>query len=174
MKEIFERRSIRKYTSQPVAKDTVERLLKAGMAAPSAHNEQPWQFIVIDDRELLAQIPEVHDYSSMLKEAPLAILVAGDKRCLQAEEEKLALAYMNQDCSAAIQNILLAAEGEGLGAVWLGVYPKTDVMSQLKDMFDLPEAVVPISLIAVGHPKEEKEGHDRYLADRVHWNQFNK
>ncbi|MFW6377686.1 MAG: nitroreductase family protein [bacterium] len=171
MESIFTRRSIRKYTDKDINDEKLKSLLKAGMAAPSARNEQPWHFIVIREREKLNKITSIHPYSGMLKGAPLAILVCGDKRVLpdNAEED---FGYLIVDCSAATQNILLQAESEGLGAVWLGIYPRKERMDGLKELFSLPEHIVPVSLISVGYPAEKKPVNDRYLEERIHYNSF--
>lgn len=159
---IFTRRSIRKYTDQPVTDDLVNELLRAAMAAPSAGNEQAWQFVVIRDRKILDAIPKFHPYSAMLKYASVAILVCGD---LSREKFK---GYWVQDCSAATQNLLLAAAAKGLGAVWTGVYPMEDRVAGIRKLLGLPEHVVPLSLIPVGFPAEQPGKADRFDASRVH------
>lgn len=164
MEAIFSRRSIRKYTSQKVPEKVIEELLKAGMAAPSAGNQQPWHFVVIDDRNILDEIPKVHPYSQMTREASVAILICGD---VKSEKHT---GYWMQDCSAATQNVLLAVEAQGLGAVWLGVYPREDRVSGIRKLLGLPEHVVPLSLIPVGYKGEQKPPADRYDASRVHRN----
>ena len=161
---IHTRRSIRKYTDEPVSEETIETLLRAAMAAPSAGNEQPWHFAVIDDRKLLDEIPKFHPYSTMLKEAPVAILIAGD---LSLETYE---GYWVQDCSAATQNLLLAAHAEGLGAVWLGVHPVDEREAGMRKLLGIPDNVIPFSLIALGHPAEQKGREDRYQASRVRRN----
>jgi nitroreductase len=161
---ILKRRSVRKYSGEPVHKSDIEQLLTAGMYAPSARNEQPWHFIVIDDPGLLNRISEVHPYASMLPGAALAILVCGD------ENLELSRGYWPVDCAAATQNILLAAEGLGLGAVWLGVYPREERQMAMRQLFDLPAHVQPFSLISVGHPAEKKRIPQRFKADRIRWN----
>ena len=163
---ILNRRSIRKYSGKTVDKSDIHLLLKAGMYAPSARNEQPWHFIVIDDRGLLNRIREVHPYASMLSGAALAILVCGD------ENLELSKGYWPVDCSAATQNILLAAHALGLGAVWLGVYPRTERQSAINKIFKLPSHVQPFSLISIGHPAEEKGIPDRFKDDRIRWNEW--
>jgi len=165
MKAIFERRSIRKYTGEPVPEEDMKDLMKAAMAAPSAHNKQPWEFIVVKDRQLLIEITKFHPYSKMLNEAPFAIIVCGD----QSKED---LGYCVQDCSAATENILIAACDKGLGTVWLGVYPKEDRIRGIRKIFGIPEHVMPISIIAVGHPGEKKEPADRYDENRIHMNKW--
>lgn len=166
MDPIFARRSIRKYTSEPVGDDDVRYLLEAAMAAPSAGNQQPWHFVVIRDRATLDRIPEVHPYSRMLYEAPLAILVCGDERLEKHE------GMWVQDCSAATQNILLAATTRGLGSVWLGVYPRKDRMSGIAQLVGLPDEITPFSLVAIGHPAEEKPPAHRYSEERVHYERW--
>jgi nitroreductase len=162
LESIFTRRSIRKYTDRPVPEDLVTELLRAAMAAPSAGNEQAWQFIVIRDRALLNAIPKFHPYSAMLKHASVAILVCGD---LTLEKYK---GYWVQDCSAATQNLLLAATAKGLGAVWTGVYPLEDRVAGMRKLLNLPEHVIPLSLVPIGFPAEQPAKIDRFNAERVH------
>ena len=159
---VLGRRSIRKYTREPVPDESVELLLRAAMSAPSAGNEQPWEFVVIHDRQLLDHIPSVHPYSHMLKEAPLAILVCADLSRKKYEQ------YWIQDCAAATENILVEAAALGLGSVWLGVYPMDTRVEGIRRILGLPEHVVPFSLVAIGHPAETKPPADRYDAARVH------
>ena len=161
MEAILTRRSIRRYTRQPVADEVLEELLKAAMYAPSAGNCQPWHFVVIKDRKILDEIPRFHPYSRMLKEAPVAILVGCDWD-LQMP------GFGVQDCSAATQNILLAAQAKGLGTVWLGIYPDEAMVANMKRLLKLPEHIVPIALVSVGYPAEQKPQPERYQADRVH------
>ncbi len=163
---ILSRRSIRKYRSQPVAEKDIIDLLKAAMAAPSAVNCQPWHFVVISERELLNQIPEFHPYSKMLTQAALAILVCIDKNLEHAE------GYGILDCSAATQNILLAAHGKGLGAVWLGIYPRPDRMAGCRNLFQLPAHILPLSLISIGHPAEKKAPANRFDETKIHYNKW--
>ena len=162
MNEIFTRRSIRKYTNQDVSEEMVESLLRAGMAAPSAGNEQPWQFIVIKNRHVLAEIPKFHPYSQMLREATCAIVVCGD---LSIEKYP---GYWVQDCSAATQNMLLRAQTLGLGAVWLGVYPMEERVAPLKALLGLPESIIPLCILSIGYPAENKPPIDRFDPERIH------
>jgi len=162
---ILSRRSIRKYTDGKIPEELVTELLEAAMAAPSANNQQPWQFIVIDDRALLDAIPEFHPYSQMLTDAPLAILV-----CIDQEHETMAEGYAVQDCAAATENVLLAAHGKGLGAVWLGIHPVAERVEGIGKLVGLPDHVRPFSLISIGYPAEEKGPSERYDAARVHRN----
>ena len=166
MDSIRNRRSIRKYTSQPVPQDLVSKLLEAAMAAPSAGNEQPWEFVSITDRDVLRAITKVHPYSQMLKEAALAIVVCGN-----LEREKYP-GFWVEDCSAATENILLEAEDCGLGGVWLGVYPHDDRVKGISELLGLPASVIPLSLVAVGYPAEKKPPSDRFDASRIHVNRW--
>jgi nitroreductase len=134
------------------------------MAAPSARNEQSWQFVVIDDRRLLDAIPRYHQFAAMLKEAPLAIAVCGDLRHKAHEE------YWQQNCAAATENLLLTAHALGLGAVWLGVYPKEERVAPTKQLLNLPDGIIPMCIVAVGHPAEVKEPANRFDPAKVHRN----
>jgi len=160
---IYRRRSIRRYTNRPVAPELVSELLRAAMSAPSAGNEQPWQFVVITRRELLDRIPDLHPHAGMTREAQLAILVCGD---LHREKHE---GFWVQDCSAATENLLLAAAGLGLGAVWCGVHPRREREEGLRSLLGIPRHVVPFALIPIGWPAEEKGSSDRYDASRVHY-----
>ncbi len=162
MEAILGRRSIRKYLDKPVTDAELKRLLEAGMAAPSAHNRQPWHFVVVTNRATLLEIPKFHNYSKMLEQAALAIIVCGDS------ELDGGTGFWVQDCSAATQNILLAANATGLGAVWLGVYPNENLVKNLRDLLHIPEKVTPLCIISVGHPMEQKPPGNNYREDRVH------
>lgn len=163
---ILNRRSIRKYTDQEVSDSDIHDLLKAGMSAPSAGNQQPWHFIIIEDKEILQKIPDIHPYAGMAAQAPRALLVCGDL------SEETSPGFWVQDCSAATQNILLAAESKGLGAVWAGIYPREDRVKNFTELFNLPEQVIPFSLIPVGYPAEEKGRADRFKEERIHKNKW--
>ncbi|MCO5382392.1 MAG: nitroreductase family protein [Methanosarcina barkeri] len=166
MDAIFTRRSIRKYLPKPVDKDVIENILKAGMNAPSAADEQPWHFVLIDRRDLLEKISEIHPYAKMLKAAPAAILVCGDVDVPKFTD------FWIQDCSAASENMLLAAHDLGLGAVWIGVHPVENMVREVRNLLNVPEHVVPLSIIAIGYPAEEKSGRLRYDASRIHNNSW--
>jgi len=163
---IFTRRSIRKYLDKPVPEEIVEKLLAAAMQAPSARNQQPWQFVVIDDRAILAKIPAFMPNAAMVADAPLAILVCGD---LALEKSS---GYWVVDCAAATQNILLAAHALDLGAVWTGVYPREKRMDGLRQLLGLPEKVFAHSLVVLGYPAEQVQAVDRYRPDRIRRNRW--
>jgi len=163
---IHTRRSIRKYTDKPISKDVIIKILKAAMSAPSACNQQPWRFIVIDDRAILDGIPEVHEDAPMCRQAQAAILVCGDPSL------ETCPGFWVQDCSAAIQNLLLAAHDLGLGAVWTGVYPREKKMAGIRKMLGLPETVIPMGLVPLGYPDEKIPPENRYREDRVKYNRW--
>jgi nitroreductase len=166
LKAIYTRRSVRSFTKETISKEDLQDLLKAGMQAPSARNEQPWHFIVIDDPEKLHAIPEFHAHAKMLLEAPLAILVCSDRKL----ETKRA-AWL-QDCSAAAENILLAAHAKGLGGVWIGIFPDSERVFGMQNLLAMPKDVRPVALIALGHPAVFPEPVDRFDPERVHRNQW--
>jgi len=159
---IMTRRSIRSYTREPVSEAHVETLLRAAMAAPSAGNQQPWHFVVIRDPVVLARIPAINPHAAMAAEAPVAILICADENL-----EKFK-GYWMLDCSAAMQNLLLAARSLGLGAVWTGIYPVLERVEGFRKLFDLPGGVTPLGLAPIGHPAEDKPPVDRYAPERVH------
>jgi nitroreductase len=166
LKAIFTRRSVRDFSHDPISEEDLRDLLKAGMQAPSAKNEQPWHFIVINEQELLHKIPEFHPYSKMLYDAPLAILVCSDRKLEQKRASWL------QDCSAATENILLAAHSKGLGAVWLGIFPDSERVFGMQALLSMPQDIRPVALIAVGHPVTQPEPIDRFDQSRIHYNQW--
>jgi nitroreductase len=159
----FGRRSIRVYTSQPVGEEAVEKLLKAAMAAPSAAAKDPWRFVVVRNRQMLARIAEALPHGRMLASSAVGIVVCGD---LDAAHDRQ-LSYLLQDCSAAIENLLLCAHALGLGACWLGVHPREDRIRSLREILKLQPNVVPVSCVAVGHPGETKEPRTRFNRNYV-------
>jgi nitroreductase len=164
---LITRRSIRRYTGGRIGEEQIKSLLKAGMYAPSARNCRPWHFIVIDDMEILKRIMKIHPYSSMLSEASHAIVVCGDEKLENGP------GYYKLDCSAATQNILLAAHSMGLGAVWLGVEPRADRISGVSQILNLPDHVHPLSIVSVGIPvKIPSEIPDRYEPEKIRINRW--
>ena len=163
---ILARRSIRRFTPEPVSEAHIDTLLKAAMAAPSAMNRKPWHFVVVTDREKLNALAEAHPFGKMLFEAPLCIAVCG-----APSPWPVVRGFWVQDCSAAAENLLLAATALGLGSVWLGVhpvYPRLGRIARGRRLLDIPRNVVLLNLIAIGHPSEEKESRTQYDAARVH------
>ena len=161
---LFKRRSIRRFKNIPVEDRDVQALLEAGMSAPSANNLKPWHFIVIRDRKRLDALAEIHPYAEMLKEATLCIAVCADP--------KISPAYWVQDCSAATENILIAAANLGLGAVWLGCHPREERKRKIKEFLKIPEHIELLSMIAIGHPSEEKLPRTQFDPKRVHWEEW--
>lgn len=166
MKEIFSRRSIRKFTDEPVSGEHLEKLLRAAMNAPSACNEQPWEFVVIKDREIFKKIRTFQRFSAPLGTADLAIVVCGDTKRQTFD------GFWVQDCSAATQNLLLEAEYLGLGAVWMGLHPIKEWTDKMSALLNLPEQVMPLGIIAVGHPAARVEPADRFRPERIHRDQW--
>ncbi|MDD4181778.1 MAG: nitroreductase family protein [Victivallaceae bacterium] len=166
---IFKRRSIRKFTAEKITDADLKSLLEAGMAAPSAGGKDPVRFIIMTQPELKQTIAEFLPNGKFLTEAPLGILVLGDIDVAIANSES----YMLQDCAASIENILLAATALELGTCWLGVHPREDRIAGIKQFFKLPENLIPISIIAAGHPDETKEPRTRYNPAAVKFNTWN-
>lgn len=167
MEEIFSRRSIRKFQNRPVEKEKLDRILRAGMQAPSAGNQQPWEFIVVEDREALRALSKMSPYSGPVAGSAFTLVLLGNFDGL-----KFPLAWQ-QDMGAAAENILLEAVHLGLGAVWLGAANAESSITFVRSMFHLPEQVHPFSLIAVGYPDGQKnEFIDRYKAEKIHYGMY--
>ncbi|MEM0492673.1 MAG: nitroreductase family protein [Candidatus Thermoplasmatota archaeon] len=161
---LLTRRSIRHFKPGRIKDEDIKCILEAGMSAPSAGNEQPWHFIVIDNVDILNEIPSFHNHAEMLKEASVGILVCNDMNLVRHGEMWI------QDCSAATQNILIAIHSRHLGGVWLGVYPRVERMNGLKKLLKIPAHIIPFSLVAIGYPAEHKPYINRYNQSRVHYN----
>ena len=161
---ILSRRSIRKYLPKLVTNESIQQILQTAMNAPSAGNARPWHFIVITDQALLRQIPRFHPYSNMLNHCPVAIAVCAD---LDLERYR---GFWVQDCSAAIENMLIASNAMGLGAVWLGIYPIEERVDKLKTLLKLPRNIIPLALVALGYPIENIKPINRFDPSRIHRN----
>jgi len=166
---IFQRRSIRVYTEKPVEPEKLDLLLKAAMAAPSAMNCKPWEFVVITDPEKLALFRKRLIFGN--RNAPAAILVCGNPSLSVNPAARL---FWVQDCSLAGENILIAASGLGLGTVWVGVHPVAEFVRVVRDITGLPKHVTPLGLIYVGYPAEGKPARTQYDQKRVHWQKYQK
>ena len=160
VKTLFARRSIRKYTDEPISDSEVRTLLESAMAAPSAANLKPWHFIVVRNRGTLDLLADALPYGKMLFEAPLCIAVCGDTA--------VSPDYWPQDCSAATENLLLTATALGLGAVWLGVYPRDEREAAVRDILGIPDTVTPLNIVSLGRSAEQKEARTQYDQTRVH------
>ncbi len=170
LEAIATRTSVRAYTDQPVAPEIVEQILRAGMAAPTAVNKQPWAFVVVDSKETLQQLADSLPYAKMLKTAPLAIVVCGD---MSKALEGTGRDYWIQDASAATENILLAAHALGLGAVWTGGYPSMDRVNSVKAVLELPSHIIPLCVIPMGYPAETPTPKDKWKPENVRVNNWN-
>ncbi|MFV0348954.1 MAG: nitroreductase family protein [Halodesulfovibrio sp.] len=166
LQAIHTRRSIRKYAADKVERETIIEVLKAAMAAPSAGNQQPWRFVVIENRETLERIPSIPPYASMVPSASCAIMVCGD-----TSAEKYPGNWM-LDCSAAVQNMLLALHDKGLGAVWCGLWPDAARVASFRTLAGLPEHIVPLALVPVGMPDQKTGVHDRFDESKIHWERW--
>ncbi len=168
MKSIFNRRSIRKYKKKLVEKDKIYSLLKAAMQAPSAGNQQPWEFLVVQEKKNLIKLSEMSPYAQLIAEAPLAFVLFANEQRIKFPEN------WQQDMSAATENILLQAVELDLGAVWLGVAPLEDRMKYLKEIFDLPDNIKPFAVISIGYPDDSTKNKfiDRYDQSRIHFEKF--
>lgn len=166
MEAILTRRSVREYTGQPVGREAIEQMMRAAMAAPSAHNEQPWCFVVVQGRSALDELATTGSHAQMAADAAAAIVVCGDLN-LELKPNSWV-----QDCSAATQNILLAAHALGLGAVWTHCHPDPVAERDMRQLFDLPDHVVPLAVVLIGHPAVQASVEDRFLPDRVHWEKW--
>jgi nitroreductase len=163
---LLNRRSIRKYKNQKISKEDLNTLLKAAMYAPSAMNLQAWQFIVIDDKQILAETIKSIPYAEMLRQSAAAIILCGDSLVEKNES------WLLQNCSAAIQNILLSAHGLGIGSCWIAIHGMDDVYRNIKTQFKLPENIVPFSLISLGYPDEVVTAEERFKQDKIHYNKW--
>ncbi len=166
MEAIFTRRSIRKYKRGQITKEQLMTIIKAGCYAPSAHNRQPWHFVVIRDRERLKAIAGFHSYARMLHDADTCIVVCGDK------ERQPQTGFLIEDCSAAIQNMLLAIHAMGLGAVWCGLYPVVHLTRGMKQLLSLPDRIIPVGLISIGYKGEERTVADRFDENKIHYEEW--
>ncbi len=159
---ILGRRSIRRFGADAVDASAVRRILEAGMAAPSAGNQQPWRFVVVHDRQLKSEVAAQSPHAGMLEGAPIGLVVCGD---LDAEKHQ---GYWVQDCAAAVENMLLAAHALGLGAVWLGYYPREERWRGVQRVLGIPDRVVPLAVLAIGHPAEQKSPAGRFEPGFIH------
>lgn len=167
MKAIFNRRSIRKFKDQPVETEKIEKLLRAAMQAPSAANQQPWEFIVVQDKAALEALSQVSPYSKPVAASGVTFILAANEKAL------LVPTAWQQDMSAAAENLLLEATELELGGVWFGVATSEVVMETVSKLYTLPDHIKPFAMIAVGYP--DGQGNvfvDRYNADKVHFDKW--
>ena len=162
MNEIFKRRSIRKHLNKEVEEEKIIKILKAGFAAPSARNEQPWEFYVVKDKNKIVELSQISEYCAFAKDAPLIIVP-----CFKINEERYEFNLI--DLSAATENILLEVTALGLGACWCAVSPRYDRVEAVEKIINIKEGLKPFALVPIGYPAEEKEGHDIYKEEAVHY-----
>lgn len=160
------RRSIRKFTGEIISDEELKVILKAGFQAPSAHNFQPRDYVVVRDKEIIDKIADFHPYAKMLPKAGCGIVVCGDS------QKQPQMGFLVADCSAAIQNMLLAAHGLGLGAVWCGIYCDEKLVKNMSEVLKLPEKIIPIGMVVVGKKAVDKEAVDRYDESKVHYDRW--
>jgi nitroreductase len=166
---IHSRKSVRQYTGQPVSKEQLMTILKAGMAAPTAVDKRPWAFVVVTDETVLAKLAEGLPYSKMIVQSKAAIVVCGVLAKALPGEGRV---FWVQDCSAATENILLAAEAIGLGAVWTGMYPSQQRLAYAQQVLGIPQDVIPLNIIAVGHPVGVEKPKDKFDPANIHWQKW--
>ena len=164
---ILTRRSIRNYEDKEVSDELIRELLKGAMASPSANNKQPWEFLVLRDREKMDNIININPEATPLKTADVAIVVCGNLDVYKGYKKNIN--FWIQDCAAATQNILLMAHGKGLGAVWIGIYPATPRTEDVSLILNLPENIIPLSIISIGYPLNKVEPSNRYKENKIHY-----
>ena len=156
MDSVNKRRSTRKFTDEPISREQIKELLKAGMCAPSAHNQQPYRFIVIENQDKKEAIAAFHPYGKAMTEAAFGVLVYFDETVLKSP------AFVQQDCAAAVENMLIKATDMGIGGCWIGVYPNEKIVTMLQELFDMKNQDKPFALVSFGMPESIKEANDRY------------
>ncbi|MEI8176653.1 MAG: nitroreductase family protein [Candidatus Omnitrophota bacterium] len=166
---IHSRKSVREYTGEPATKDEIETLLKAGMAAPTAVDKRPWAFVVVTDAATLGRLADGMPYARMIVPAKTAIVVCG---VLSKALAGKARDFWVQDCSAATENILIAAEAIGLGAVWTGVYPLDENVHYVQKTLSIPADVIPLCVIAAGHPVGIEQPKKKFDPANIHWEKW--
>lgn len=168
---MYSRKSVRNFTDAPVEKHHLEKMIRAGMSAPTARNLQPWEFIVLTEKTVLKQLAEQLPYAKMLADVPAAIIVAGDSQVVSPSS---GLGYWVQDCSAATQNILLAAEALGYGAVWTALYPYDERIMPVREACELPQKIIPLNIIPVGVPTGKDTPKEKWDPSKIHWEKWQK
>ena len=162
MNNIFTRVSIRKYQDRPVEKEKTLAILRAAMQAPSARNQQPWEFYVVTNKEKLKELSEVSPYAGMTKNAPAAIVSAYRKECMSP-------AYVHIDLSIAMENLWLETDAQGLGGVWLGIAPREERMKAVEEILNIPDTMRAFAIFPYGYPAEERKQQDRFDESRIHY-----
>ena len=164
---IMTRVSVREFTGEKISAEQIDTLLRAGMAAPSAINKQPWAFVVVTDEAVIAKLGEALPYSRCSNHPAIAIIPCGDLS--KAIPGEMANFWIN-DVSAATENILLAAHAMGLGAVWTGLHPDMNRAKMVQEMLGMPEHIIPLCVVPVGVPAEPPAVKDKYVPENIHYN----
>lgn len=162
MKELFHRTSVRAFTDEPVTRDEILQILRAGMQAPSATDQQPWEFYVVTDKPTLKRLADASPYGSFTASAPAAIV------CCYRTDVRVPQ-YCEIDCAICMENIWLATDSLGLGGTWIGIAPLQERMTALEEILEMPEGLRAFALFPLGHPAEEKAQRDRFDESRIHW-----
>ena len=162
---IFTRRSIRRFLDKSVEPEKLERILKAGMQAPSAHNGQPWEFLVISEQQIKDDVSKMSPWAGMVAKAPVTIIVLGH---IDTPNSR----WIQQDLSACTQNILLQIAKENLGGCWMGFYPEEERVKKCSEYFNLPQNIIPFALISLGYSEDQNRFLDRSDMTKVHYNKY--
>ena len=175
MEGLLTRRSVRKYdTSKKISKETIREIIKAAQYSPTAHNKQPWEFLVIDDREFLTNLRHIQRWTSFAKDADCVIIVCGDtEKSFSRSKEDESWSFIDVDCAIATQSLLLAAWSKGIGTCYCGAAPMQKVVDSLKEHLNLPENIRPFAIVTMGYPAETpKQPEGRYKPEKIHWGRW--
>lgn len=174
MEGLMTRRSVRKYTDQKIDKETITEILTAAQYAPTAHNKQPWEFLVVDDKEVLAHLRSIQRWTSFAKDAACVIFVCGDEnQSFSRHKENETWSFVDVDCALATENLLLAAHAKGLGCCYCGAAPMQKVVEDLKEYLNLPENIRPFAIVTMGYPAETpKQPEGRFKEEKIHWGKY--
>ena len=174
MEGLLTRRSIRKYQPRPIAPEILQEIIKAAQYSPTAHNRQPWEFLVIDDRKVLAELRHIQRWTSFAKDAACVVLVCGDiEKSFSRDKEGEKWSFIDVDCAIATENLMLAAWAKGIGSCYCGAAPMQKVVDALKSTFNLPENIRPFAIVPLGYPAETpKQPDDRCHPEKIHWGKW--
>lgn len=175
MEGLLSRRSVRQYDpNKKIDKETAKELIKAAQYAPTAHNKQPWEFLVVEDKEVLAHLRHIQRWTSFAKDAAMVIFVCGDEtQSFSRNKESESWSFVDVDCALATQNLLLAAHAKGIGTCYCGCAPMQKVVDDLKAYLKLPENVRPFAIVTMGYPAETpKQPEGRYKEEKIHWEKW--
>ena len=174
MEGLLTRRSVRKYQDKPIDKDTIREIIKAAQYSPTAHNRQPWEFLVVDDREILANLRHIQRWTSFAKDAACVVFVCGDiDKSFNRNKDDEKWSCIDVDCAIATENLMLAAWAKGIGSCYCGAAPMQKVVDALKEHLNLPDNIRPFAIVPMGYPAETpKQPEDRYNPDKIHWGKW--